>query len=105
MTYVIAKEIAEVVNLKDLSHLVVKTRKTSEAKDLPVTEKLSAIKGSISVKEGVSGRKILLIDDLYQSGISTNYVAMLLLEAGAEKVFGLACEKTCRNDDNTGFKP
>ena len=48
----------------------------------------------------VKGRKILLIDDLYQSGITMNYVAMLLLEQGAKKVYGLACEKTCRNDDN-----
>ena len=29
-----------------------------------------------------------------------NYVAMLLLEQGAKKVYGLACEKTCRNHDN-----
>jgi hypothetical protein len=29
-----------------------------------------------------------------------NYVAMLLLEAGAKKVYGMACEKTCSNDDN-----
>ena len=43
---------------------------------------------------------VLLVDDLYQSGVSTNYVAMLMLEAGAKEVFGLACEKTCRNDDN-----
>ena len=41
-----------------------------------------------------------LVDDLYQSGVSMNYVAILLLEAGARKVFGLACEKTCSNDDN-----
>jgi len=25
-----------------------------------------------------------------------------LLQAGARKIFGLACEKTCRNDDNVG---
>lgn len=29
-----------------------------------------------------------------------NWVGMELLNAGARKVFGLACEKTCRNDDN-----
>ena len=31
---------------------------------------------------------------------TAGYVAMLLLEAGAKKVFGLSCEKTCSNDDN-----
>lgn len=50
---------------------------------------------------GVFGSEVvLLVDDLYQSGVSMNYVAMLLLEAGAKKVFGLSCEKTCSNDDN-----
>lgn len=46
--------------------------------------------------------KILLVDDLYQSGISMNYVAMLLRAHGAAAVYGLALEKTCRNDDNMG---
>jgi hypothetical protein len=32
------------------------------------------------------------------------YCGLLLLEAGAKKIFGLACEKTCRNDDNVGGK-
>jgi len=44
---------------------------------------------------------VLLIDDLYQSGASSYHVAMLMLETGAKKVFGLACEKTCRNDDKS----
>jgi predicted amidophosphoribosyltransferase len=48
----------------------------------------------------LEGRTVLLLDDLYQSGISMNYVAMELLAAGVKEVFGLACEKTCRNDDN-----
>ncbi|HEV7516029.1 MAG TPA: hypothetical protein VGR07_06990 [Thermoanaerobaculia bacterium] len=41
-----------------------------------------------------------MVDDLYQSGISMNYVAMELLAGGARAVLGLACEKTCSNDDN-----
>jgi predicted amidophosphoribosyltransferase len=48
----------------------------------------------------IGGRVILLVDDLYQSGISMNWVAMKILEAGATAVFGLAVEKTCRNDEN-----
>ena len=50
--------------------------------------------------EAVRGRTVLLVDDLYQSGTSMNYVALMLLDAGAHTVLGLACEKTCRNDDN-----
>ena len=50
--------------------------------------------------EGVADKIVLLIDDLYQSGVTMNYAAMMLLGEGAKAVLGLACEKTCRNDDN-----
>lgn len=106
---IIAKHIAEKWNRNDLSETVKKVRKTEQAKKIALENKLSNIKGSIKIHSKVNGRKILLIDDLYQSGITMNYVAMLLLEQGAKKVYGLACEKTCSNDDNvsrqadTGF--
>lgn len=74
-------------------------------KGLPVEQKLTEIRGSVGIDgEVFQGKTALLVDDLYQSGVSTNYVAMLLLQAGAKKVFGLACEKTLRNDDNLGSR-
>jgi predicted amidophosphoribosyltransferase len=51
-----------------------------------------------------TNKPVLLLDDLYQSEVSMNYCALLLLQAGAKKIFGLACEKTCRNDGNVGGK-
>lgn len=70
-------------------------------KDRKLLDKLRALEGTIEVKPDVfKNKRVLLVDDLYQSGVTMNYVAMLLLQAGAKKVFGLACEKTCRNDDN-----
>lgn len=53
-------------------------------------------------KDVFTGKRVLLVDDLYQSGVSMNYCGLLLLNAGASKIFGLACEKACRNDDNVG---
>jgi predicted amidophosphoribosyltransferase len=61
--------------------------------------------GTIKVDhELYKGKTVLLVDDLYQSGVSINYAAMLLLDAGAKKIFGLSCEKTCSNDDNVRWK-
>ena len=102
LTHYLAKKITGKIDFEDLSSLVNKDYRTPGAKSLPVDQKLDAIKGSITVSKKVLHRKILLLDDLYQSGITMNYVAMLLLEKGAQKVYGLACEKTCTNDDNTG---
>ena len=97
---IIAYHIAEKWGRDDLSEAVKKVRETEEAKNVKLEKKLGNIEGSIEVHPKVTGRKTLLIDDLYQSGITMNYVAMLLLEQGAKKVYGLACEKTCSNDDN-----
>ena len=49
----------------------------------------------------VYGKKVILIDDLYQSGITIQYIAMKLQQAGAREVYGLCFAKTLRNSDNT----
>jgi len=97
---VIARHIAEEWERDDFSEAVKKVKETKQAKNVALEKKLGNIEGSIEVHSKVKGRKILLTDDLYQSGITMNYVAMLLLEQGARKIYGLACEKTCSNDDN-----
>jgi hypothetical protein len=100
----LAKRIAEKWGREDLSeHVTGKAR--NSIKEVPLAEKLDTLLGTIAVADGVfQDRKVLLLDDLYQSGVSMNYCGLLLLKAGAKKIFGLACEKTCRNDDNVGGK-
>ena len=48
----------------------------------------------------LEGRSIVLLDDLYQSGTTMQYVAMKLREAGAGPIFGLAVVKSWRDTDN-----
>ena len=98
----LAKRIAEDWGREDLSkHVTGKVR--NSIKEVPLANKLDTLLGTITVADGVfQNRKVLLLDDLYQSGVSMNYCGHLLLQAGARKIFGLACEKTCRNDDNVG---
>jgi len=100
----LAKRIAKEWGREDLSrHLTGKSR--NPIKGVPLAQKLDTLLGTLKVDGGVfAGRKPVLLDDLYQSGISMNYCGLLLLQAGAKKIFGLACEKTCRNDDNVGGK-
>ena len=100
----LAERISEMWGRQNLSeHVIGKPRNSIKA--LPLAQKLDALLGTIGVEGGVfKDRRVLLVDDLYQSGISMNYCGLLLLQAGAKKIFGLACEKTCRNDDNVGGK-
>lgn len=97
----LAAQISASSRLEDLTpHLRTITPRNS-IKGVQVAEKLDTLRGTIQADGGVfDKRRVLLIDDLYQSGTSMNYCAWLLLQAGAQKIFGLACEKTCRNDDN-----
>jgi hypothetical protein len=98
----LAAKIAAGVGISDLTPSVSTIKERPQLKDEPLDRKLEAIEGTVSVDpHSLKDQIVLLVDDLYQAGVSSNYVAMLMLDAGAKKVFGLACEKTCRNDDNT----
>ena len=98
---VLAASIAKAKGIKNFSNFVSTKAKRESIKNVEIGKKLSTIQGSIDIEgEVFDGRTILLVDDLYQSGNTMNYCAQLLLDAGADYVFGLACEKTCRNDDN-----
>jgi hypothetical protein len=97
----IASGIAKALNKPDLTKGIETISTRSGLKEVPIEDKLSTLEETIAVDQNIfKGKTVLLIDDLYQSGVSINYAAMLLLEAGAKKIFGLACEKTCSNDDN-----
>jgi flavodoxin len=100
----LAKRIAEKWGKEDLSEYLTGKPRNS-MKEVPLAKKLDTLLGTIEVTDGVfDGRNVLLLDDLYQSGVSMNYCGLILRQAGAKKIFGLACEKTCRNDDNVGGK-
>jgi predicted amidophosphoribosyltransferase len=78
-----------------------KASSTSPLKNLARDQKLDALVGSISVDaDKVRGKSLVVVDDLYQSGLTINYVAEELRAAGAAEVFGLAAVKTLRDDDN-----
>jgi hypothetical protein len=85
----------------DLSAALTKSTATRELKNLSRQQKVEALVGSVTVDEAkVSGKSIVVVDDLYQSGLTINYIAEELRAAGAKEVFGLAAVKTLRNDDN-----
>lgn len=55
---------------------------------------------NLCVDHLVRDRKVILLDDKYQSGTTAQFVASRLYEAGAAEVKGLFCVKTWRNTDN-----
>lgn len=75
--------------------------KTQEVKNADnLDEKLDALVRSELTFKGDSdlkGRNVLLLDDLYKSGITMQYVAMKLKEAGCRRVFGMTLVKSLGN--------
>ena len=69
-------------------------------RDTVAPDRLEHLKGTIEVDPNAFRDKIVLIvDDVYQSGTSMNYLAYLLQQAGAKAMFGLSCVKTLTNTD------
>lgn len=85
----------------NISTQVLWNSKTRDGKDAESTqEKLEILEESgFTLTEGLdlNGKAILLVDDLYMSGVSMQYVAMKLKEAGAERIFGLCIVKSRSN--------
>lgn len=48
----------------------------------------------------LTGKKVILIDDKYQSGTTIQFVGMVLQKHGATEVYGLSLVKTLRDTDN-----
>lgn len=88
-------------DFEDISDSVTWTSKTRSIKDAAsAEEKLEILEESglqISEDVDLSGKTVLLFDDLYMSGVSMQYVAMKLKEAGAARVFGLCTVKSRSN--------
>jgi len=74
-------------------------------KELSLRQKLACwddLAGSekIVLSATVEHRTVLIIDDLYQSGVTMWSMARFLKQQGAAKVIGLTCVKSIRDTDN-----
>ncbi|MDF2875433.1 MAG: comF: comF family protein [Sporomusa sp.] len=75
-----------------------RTRETAPQWELSLKERRKNSKGAFAVTrpELISGKSILLVDDILTSGITMNECATVLKQAGAVKVQGLALASGAR---------
>lgn len=93
--------IAENTDIDDISKKVRWTKDKHSLKDVPLKNKWQALEtAGLEVNADLKGKTIILLDDLYQSGITMQFVAMKLQEAGAAFIYGLAVCKSRRDSDN-----
>ena len=88
----IADEVGRLLNLPVDKTSVRKTKATPELKNVDHAQRVELLAGAHSIEgDALAGRRVLLLDDLYQSGATLNAIARLLKETGgASGVFALA---------------
>jgi len=67
---------------------------------LPIDQKLTTLAGVFTLGESVKGKTVLVIDDLYQSGVSAWNLAKFLKANGVREVYALAAVKSWSDTDN-----
>ncbi len=67
---------------------------------LPIDQKLTTLAGVFSLGESVQDKTVLVIDDLYQSGVTAWSLAKFLKANGAREVYALAAVKSWSDTDN-----
>jgi hypothetical protein len=86
----------------DISDALSWQNKIGDAKNLTSAEdKLNLMDSwGLQIDESLNlkGSTVLLVDDMYRSGVTMQYVAMKLKERGVKRVFGLALCKALGND-------
>jgi ComF family protein len=73
--------------------LVVRRKKTGYQWKLKKKQRIKNVSGAFAVRGFCSGKKILLVDDIYTTGSTVNECASVLKNCGAElvDVYTLAC--------------
>jgi len=93
----IAKEIGKILKMKVDTEYLIKSKPTTEMKDIESFEnRVNILKGRFEIKDArYHSKKVLLFDDLYISGATLHVLTELLYEKGkVDSVYVLTITKT-----------
>ncbi len=84
---------------KPMKNCLVKTRPTQPQKEMKtLAQKRANVAGAFAVQGNVAGQRILLVDDLHDSGATLEEITRLLLQHGAHQVNVLTWTRTIHVD-------
>lgn len=97
----IVKIVAANTRKDDVTHQFVCGGTWESIKDERLEAKWKLLeKAQLSFNGNLGEKKVILLDDKYQSGVTMQFIAQKLQEAGAKEVYGLCAVKTWRDTDN-----
>ncbi len=85
----LARMVAPHLHIPFVRNVIRKIRETAPQSALPYHERLTNLRGAfrVSQPELVKNKRILLVDDIFTTGATTNEVSKTLLRAGAKEVY------------------
>lgn len=86
---ILAKELSVHTGIPMDESVLKRVRETKPQKELDDKGRRINIRGAFAVTHPVTGRRIVLVDDIYTTGSTLDEAAKVLRRAGAEKVFFL----------------
>ncbi len=87
----LASTVAARLDVPVLPDALARTKETSVQAGLGRQERFANLRQAFHIKdkEGIKGKRIILVDDIFTTGSTVNECSRVLLEAGAEKVYVL----------------
>ena len=93
--FLLGAEIAKRLKIQFSTDIVTRREALPELKNISRDERTRILKGAHDIqKDAVRRRKVLLFDDLFQTGSTMNAICEALLDAGGGKVFALTLTRT-----------
>lgn len=87
---VFAKALSKITGIEVESNLITRMRDTAPMKGLEGAERKANLKSAFKiVKSDVRLRRVLIVDDIYTTGTTIDYVAFLLKKAGVDEIYCL----------------
>jgi len=95
----VADALGDRLGLPVWSSVLVKTRLTAPQKEMhTLAQKQANVAGAFAVNGDVRGRRLLLLDDLFDSGATLEEVSRVLQRAGVAQLFVLTLTRTIHTD-------
>jgi len=96
----LARALARELAISALLGVLVKTRATEPQKEMTsLAQKRANVAGAFALKGTVRGKRLLLVDDLYDSGATLDEAARVLTRGGATGLVVLTLTKTIHTTD------